>query len=220
MNSSIQKTYLPAAGRDWALPLYDPLTALLGINRVRRSLLESANLKDASRVLDVGCGTGTLALAIKQEDPHLEVVGLDPDPKALERAARKNKRAAAAVTFTRGYSEELPYADGSFDRVFSSFMFHHVPEDAQPQMLREAFRVLRTGGSLHLVDMSRIHEETRNGAKKLHGMSRHMGQKSDPHIVELFQRAGFSDVRVMQSGAILFGLVRVACFCGFRYAAG
>lgn len=216
MNSSLQKPYLPAAGRDWALPLYDPLTSLLGINRVRRSLLESANLKDASRVLDIGCGTGTLALAIKQEYPHLEVAGLDPDPKALERAARKRKRAGEAVAFTRGYSEELPYADSSFDRVLSSFMFHHVPSDAQPQMLREVFRVLRPGGSFHLLDMSRLNDEGRNGAKKRHGMSRHMGQNSDPHIVDLLQRAGFSDARVMQSGAILFGAVRVACFRGFR----
>lgn len=216
MNTTVNKPFLPAAGRNWALPLYDPLTALLGINRIKESLLESANLDRASRVLDIGCGTGTLALVIKKQYSRLEVVGLDPDPNALQRAVRKMKRSSAAVTFTQGYSEELPFRDGSFDRVVSSFMFHHLPDETKPQMLREAFRVLRKGGSFHMLDMARIHDEGRNGTKQHHGMMRHMTQNSDPRIVELLRCAGFSDVKMVKSGAILFGAVRVACFRGLH----
>jgi len=79
------RTYLPAAGHDWSLPLYDPIVKLLGGDAARRALLEQAALRPGQRVLDVGCGTGTLATLIKQLYPDVEVVGLDPDPKALAR---------------------------------------------------------------------------------------------------------------------------------------
>ena len=81
------RTYLPAAGRDWRLPLYDPFVKLLGGDAARRVLLDQAGLRPGQRVLDVGCGTGTLATLIKQLHPEVEVVGLDPDPKALARAS-------------------------------------------------------------------------------------------------------------------------------------
>src|SRR5207249_10176352 len=83
------RTYFPAAGHDWSLPLYDPIVKLLGGDAARRALLEQAGLRPGQRVLDVGCGTGTLATLIKQLYPDVAVVGLDPDPKALARARRK-----------------------------------------------------------------------------------------------------------------------------------
>jgi 2-polyprenyl-3-methyl-5-hydroxy-6-metoxy-1,4-benzoquinol methylase len=58
---NVERAYLPAAGHDWALPLYDPFVSLLGLNSTRRALLDQAALQSTDRVLDVGCGTGTLA---------------------------------------------------------------------------------------------------------------------------------------------------------------
>jgi SAM-dependent methyltransferase len=97
------RTYLPAAGRDWRLPLYDPLVKLLGGDAARRALLDEAALRPGQRVLDVGCGTGTLATLIKQLHPEVGVVGLDPDPKALARARRKAARTAVRVQFDQGF---------------------------------------------------------------------------------------------------------------------
>ena len=77
------RTYLPATGNHWALPLYDPLVKLLGADRARAVLLEQAVLRPGHRVLDIGCGTGTLAVSIKRQHPNVDVVGLDPDPTAL-----------------------------------------------------------------------------------------------------------------------------------------
>jgi len=74
------RTYLPAAGHDWLLPLYDPIVKLLGGDAARRELIHQANLRPGYRVLEVGCGTGTLTLMIKRLHPETEVVGLDPDP--------------------------------------------------------------------------------------------------------------------------------------------
>ena len=121
------RSYLPAAGRDWRLPLYDPLVKLLGGDAARSVLLDEAALRAGQRVLDLGCGTGTLATLIMQLHAEVDVVGLDPDPKALARARRKAERAEVSVRFDHGFGDELPYPEASFDRVFSSFMFHHLP---------------------------------------------------------------------------------------------
>lgn len=141
--------YLPAAGHDALLPCYDLISRLLGIKRVHQALIAQAGLADSQCVLEIGCGTGNLIVRAKRDHPHLEAVGCDPDPRALERARRK----ANDVRFDQGYAERLPYADGEFDRVLSSMMLHHVEDAAKPAAAAEIFRVLRPGGSLHLVDI-------------------------------------------------------------------
>ena len=84
-------------------------------------------------MLDIGCGTGSLVVLVKRLFPDVEVVGLDPDEKALARAARKARRVGASIQFDRGFSDALDYPDASFDRVFSSFMFHHLERDEKDE---------------------------------------------------------------------------------------
>src|SRR5438552_19117402 len=93
------RTYLPAAGHDWSLPLYEPIVKLLGGDAARRALLEQAALRPGQRVLDVGCGTGTLATLTKQLYPDAAVVALDPDPKGLATVRRNAALAALAIQF-------------------------------------------------------------------------------------------------------------------------
>jgi len=147
-----QRTFVPGMGLDWLLPIYDPFTRLLGLGSVRRELLREADLRRGHRVLDIGCGTGSLVILAKQLFPEVDVVGLDPDPKALARAERKARRAGVDVTFERGFADALNHPEASFDRVFSSFMFHHLQRREKEATLRDVRRVLKPGGSLHLVD--------------------------------------------------------------------
>src|SRR5499433_359784 len=136
-----ERTYIPAAGYDWLLPLYDGLAKLTGSEAAHRQLVDQADIEPNHRVLDIGCGTGNLTLLIKSLHPHAEVVGLDPDPKALSRARRKAEERGFAVQLDRGFSDEMPYAEASFDRVFSAFMLHHLTLDEKTKTLREARRV-------------------------------------------------------------------------------
>jgi len=142
--------YLPAAGRDAFLRFYDPLTALLGAARVHRTLINQAALAPGQRVLEIGCGTGNLAIRLKRTHPDVEVIGSDPDPLAIARAQRK----ASGIRFERAYAQRLPYPDGSFDRVLSSLMLHHLDEETKIATAAEIQRVLRPGGSLHIVDFT------------------------------------------------------------------
>src|SRR5204863_7930373 len=101
---SHQETYLPGMGRDWLLPLYDPLTRMLGMAGAHGRLVDQADLRAGQRVLEIGCGTGNLALLAKRRHAGVDVIGLDPDAKALARAARKARRRGLAVQFDRGFA--------------------------------------------------------------------------------------------------------------------
>src|SRR5262249_41126427 len=147
-----QRTFIPAAGYDWLLPLYDGLAKLIGSEAAHRQLVEQAEIEPSHHILDIGCGTGNLTLLIKRLHPRAEVVGLDPDPKALARALRKAEQRGLPLRLDRGFSDELPYAEASFDRVFSALMLHHLALGEKEKTLREARRVLRRGGAFYALD--------------------------------------------------------------------
>ena len=185
------RSYLPAAGHDWLLPLYDPLQWLFRAEASRRQLLEQASIEPKHRVLDIGCGTGDMVVLVSRLYPEVEVVGLDPDPKALARARRKAERAGVTVRFDPGFSDELPYADASFDRVLSSFMLHHVEQDAKAKTLSEVRRVLKPGGSFHILDFASdgSHHEGLL-ARLLHGAAH--DRSNFDQIPTLMREAGFA----------------------------
>src|SRR5262249_23382781 len=196
--SDVQRTYLPAAGHDWTLPLYDPLLKLLGGDSVRRTLVDQAQLQPGHRVLEIGCGTGTLLMLIKERQPRVEVTGLDPDPKALARAKRKVDAASASIQLDRGFSDALPYPDASFDRVFSCFMFHHLGDEAEKrQTMREIRRVLRPGGRLQLLDFTR----TESGkaplvARWLHSSHR-LADNGEGRLLSFMEDAGLGQPAIL-----------------------
>jgi ubiquinone/menaquinone biosynthesis C-methylase UbiE len=102
------KDFITDAGTDWLLTLYDPVDHLLRGGRAKEGLLRQARIPAGARVLDVGCGTGTLAILTKRQHPDAVVVGVDPDPKALAMALRKAARRGVDVTFDQGYCQSSP----------------------------------------------------------------------------------------------------------------
>jgi ubiquinone/menaquinone biosynthesis C-methylase UbiE len=200
--SQSPKSYLPAAGHDAFLPLYDVMTALLGADGARRALLDLAPLRAGHRVLDIGCGTGSFVALLKRRYPEVEVVGLDPDPKALARARRKAERAHVSVRFDQGFSDELEYPTASFDLVFSSFMFHHLQGDTKQKTLRETRRVLKPGGRLCLLDFEEPHSHRLPSL--LHFQGR-LGENTESNILALMTQAGFAHPKKIGGRAVLFG---------------
>ncbi len=145
--------YIPALKYRLLTSLYDPLLYwVLRESKFKRCLVEQAGIESGHRVLDLGCGTGTLALLIKRTQQEAEVVGLDGDPKVLEIAKAKVARSGQEITMDYGMAYELPYPDDSFDRVLSSLLFHHLTRENKVRTLSDVFRVLRPGGQLHVAD--------------------------------------------------------------------
>jgi ubiquinone/menaquinone biosynthesis C-methylase UbiE len=187
-----ERTYLPAAGKDWLLPLYDPLTRLLGVGTAHRKLIHQAAIEPGYQVLEIGCGTGNLTILTARLCAGVGIVGMDPDPKALERARRKAARGGASVRFDQAFAEALSYPDASFDRVLSALMLHHLPPDTKLAAVREAWRVLRPGGSLHVVDFA----EHQQRAAGVHGALARMFASHDhptpgPGVLDLMRTGGF-----------------------------
>lgn len=199
------RDYLPAAGRDLFLPLYDPIVKLLGGDGARKQLLAQAGIRPTDRVFDLGCGTGTLDVAIKKQFSQAEVVGLDPDPKALARARKKAARAALAIQFDQGFGDQLPYPAASFDRALSSFMFHHLPSEEKLKTLCEVYRVLKPGGEFHLADFEGPEDHKPGWFGRLLFSHAHLKENSAAKVIALMKAAGFADAAKVARRTKLFG---------------
>jgi ubiquinone/menaquinone biosynthesis C-methylase UbiE len=138
---------------------YDFVVKLLTLGRentLRRQTLQQAAITSGETVLDVGCGTGTLTLLAKTETGDRgQVYGIDASPEMIAVARQKALQQQQAVDFQTGVIEALSFADGTFDVVLSSLMFHHLPPDLKQRGLMEIHRVLKPGGRLIVVDMKR-----------------------------------------------------------------
>ena len=144
--------FVPCMGGSALTPFYDILHRFSGLGAVHEKMIGMAELQPGQRVLDIGCGTCNLLLALGRVDPGVEIEGLDPDARALAKAARKAHRVGVAASWRPGYAQDLPHADGSVDRVFSSLMLHHLHDD-KDTLLAEVRRVLRPDGLLVLADI-------------------------------------------------------------------
>lgn len=189
-------------GRVALTPFYDLAHVLAGLGRVHAEMIRQAEVRPGQRVLDVGCGTGNLLLAVGAAKPGVELEGLDPDARILATAGRKSRRARLPVTWRRGFADDLPFADGAVDRVFSSLMLHHLaPAAAKAGMLAEVRRVLAPDGLLVLADVAG-HDALRDHAAPGHGphgrglrgrrMARSEPVGDNAGMVEQIAEAGFT----------------------------
>jgi ubiquinone/menaquinone biosynthesis C-methylase UbiE len=148
--------FVPALRFDALTRVYDPVVAITSREGAfKRRLLEHARVKNGEAVLDLACGTGTLAIELKKQNPQAKVSAIDGDREILGRAKGKAKEAGVKIDFQRGMSNELPYDARSFDVVLSTLFFHHLTDEAKADTAEEIRRVLRLGGRVLIADWGR-----------------------------------------------------------------
>lgn len=138
--------------------LYDLLLLAMTRGRERKyreQLLDMAQVAAGRSVLDIGCGTGTLAIAAwRRSQPYGSVCGVDVSTSMIAAARRKGRTFGLNVSlrFLEAEAVALPFGDSMFDTVMITTVMHMLPEPERSAALKEASRVLHPGGRLLLVD--------------------------------------------------------------------
>ena len=175
---------------------YDVMVWLLlhGNERAfRERLLDLAHVAPDQSVLDIGCGTGSLAIAASRRVGASGVVhGIDAASEMIERARHKAAKAHVNATFTHAGVEEMPFPDNQFDVVLASLMFHHIRRAVREQCAREMHRVLKPGGKALVVEFGR------NGKSLIERLHKH-GALEISGIHDVLRSAGFE---IAESGLV------------------
>lgn len=187
--------YVHALRYRWLTPAYDLVVRTLVRERAfKQALIRQAGIESGQVVVDLGCGTGTLAIAVKQQYPDATVIGIDGDEQILAVAQRKAAHAQADVTFHCTMAQELPLPTGQADRVLSTLFFHHLQSPDKLVVAREVWRVINPGGELHVADWGRAANSLMRAAflpvQVLDGFDR-TADNVQGRLLQIFSRAGF-----------------------------
>lgn len=201
-----KQRYIPALGHRALTPFYDGVLRLfLREQVIKRALVAELGLTPGQRVLDHGCGTGTVMLLLGKAEPAAQVIGVDGDADVLHIAERKACRAQKRLPLTQGFAEALPFGDRSFDLVVSSFVFHHLTRSTKQRAMDEVARVLRPDGVFYLLDFG----PPANPAAALiaHGVRwfEQTADNLDGLLAPMLEAAGFGQVSVRGSWMTIVG---------------
>ena len=192
-----------------AAAYYDLLVWLFTFGReraFREKMLRLARLRAGEVVLDVGCGTGTLAvLAARQVGPSGATYGIDASPEMIATASRKAARQGVPVTFDVGSAQALPFADGTFDVVLTTLLLHHLPRPSRQRLAREMRRVLKPGGRVLVIDFGEGDHAEKSLLSHFHRPHGHT--KLQDTLTQL-KEAGFA---ITNSGAVGMKSLQYVC---------
>lgn len=211
VKTSQNEKFIPALGFHLFTPCYDLIVGLTGRDRtVKRALLQQAELQSGQKILDLACGTGTLAVMVKKCEPGLELTGVDADPRMLNKARRKTASAKVSIDFDQALSFSLPYADNYFDQVLSTMFFHHLTWDDKVRSVQEVYRILQPGGHFYVADwgapesrLMRLLFLTVQVLDSFDTTKDHISGR----MPELFSGQGFVDVQQLQSVNTIYGTI-------------
>lgn len=203
------RSFVPALGVHRLTGLYDAVIARFLAEDIWKAHLVEAVAPAAGDVLiDLGSGTGTLALLLKIAQPEATVIGIDPDPAQLDRAKVKAAAAGLTIRFEQAFADALRLDDGMATTVVSSLVFHHLRRGTKLAALRQAYRVLRPGGRIIIADWAKPDDVLMRLAYFPVQVLDGFPNTSDNLLgllPELIRDVGFKDVREIYRRRTLFG---------------
>ena len=201
--------YIPALHFHSLTRYFDTVLATtLKEEKFKSLLVEQASVRPGDRVLDVGCGTGTLALLLKKAVPEAHVVGVDADSAALEIARRKATEAEVEIEFHQALAWDAPFEPKSFERVVSSLVLHHLRDRDKLRTLQRVLAWLRPNGELHIADWGKAQNALMRvafvGVQLLDGFET-TTENVRRGLIPVLRDAGFRSAKETQREMTLFG---------------
>ena len=173
-------------------------------SRFRRKQIELSGIRSGEKVLDVGCGTGSLSILSRiAVGENGEAAGIDIAAGMISAARRKADRAGLDIDFRIASIDNLPFPDGSFDVVTSTMMFHHLPVQIKAKGLREIHRVLKADGRFFLCDFCTPHPLAAPFALLLFFWMPAIRYQLFGKLPGLIGECGFAAPRLVRRGALL-----------------
>lgn len=210
-----QTNYTPPAGYSSLTPLYD-IGVRLTTREVkwRKALVGLITPNDNDVLLDVGAGTGSLALLMAQANPAVTYLGIDPDDNALEIARAKAQRAGIDVEFRRAMMSADAVADWPTPNIATlCLVLHQVRLDEKMRLLSEIHSVLEPGGRLFVADYGEqtswiMRKLFRATIQQLDGIA-DTQPNADGVLIPLMSRAGFVEVRELRKFNTVTGSISI-----------
>jgi ubiquinone/menaquinone biosynthesis C-methylase UbiE len=203
--------YVPALRFRALTRFYEPLVRLtLKDAKLKAMIVEALGVEGAMRVVDIGCGPGTLAIGIARAYPSASVSALDGDPEILSLAREKARAAGVMISFAEGLATAPPFERGTFDRVVTSLVLHHLSPGDKRTALRAMFDLLQPGGRLLVADWGEARSLVMRAAFLSVQLLDGFGNTRD-HVagkLPLYLReAGFASVEEIHRESTLYGIV-------------
>lgn len=201
--------YIPALKYHFLTPIYDWFIQLtMPEMKVKNQLIQQAELRAGEKVLDFGCGTATLTLLIEEHCTDCEAIGLDTDAQILAMAKQKISQKKSAVTLLMYDGNTLPFPDRTFDKVLSSWVFHHLTTSQKIEAFKEINRILKPRGELHIADWGKA--ETMLMRFLFFGLQVFdnfytTNDNVKGKLPQLIQKGGFQQVEILGNQSTLFG---------------
>ncbi|MBY0587429.1 class I SAM-dependent methyltransferase [bacterium] len=185
--------------------------------RFKTELVRRADIQAGHRVLDFGCGTGTLSRLVKKTHPQATVLGLDVDPAILRQAREKGDQANLAIDWLEGTIEDHRDRLGNIDRIVSSLVFHHLLDDEKRIISSQMRSLLAPAGEVHLCDFTAPANQLQAAlflsVRLLDGWDR-TSANARGRLAEIFRESGFEFAQTESpqstwAGTIAFTVARI-----------
>ena len=213
MKASKNKAYIPALKYRWMTQFYDPLIHWgMQEKKLKMHLVHQAALQPDEVVMDLACGTGTLALLLQRSQAGVHVVGVDADPEILAIAKKKAKENQVDhIRFEEGFSDRLPFSNNLFHHVFTSLFIHHLSLEKKKETFEEVHRTLKSGGQFHILDF----DNSQNGLMRVAFLPVQFldgFETTSPHvkgiIPNLLKETGFTAIEETVKFSTIVGTLR------------
>jgi ubiquinone/menaquinone biosynthesis C-methylase UbiE len=206
----VHKDYIPALHFSRLTVFYDVLMRLtMREATFKGRLITYASVADGYRVLDLGCGTATLTLMVKQRYPVADVIGLDIDRDSLALATHKIHRINLAITLMQGTAFRLPFTGESFDCVLSNLVYHHLTRENKIESMRDVLRILKPGGEFLLADFGKPHNLLMSIISRIMRKLEDTSDNLKGILPEMMKEAGFNDVAQLNQFSTAFGTLSI-----------